>query len=1445
MDGMTIKSRIRKLLRSPSGKHGRDRRDNLASKVTLEKVLGITALGNSCLACDPKTGLVAYPAGCVVVLLNPRKNRQQHLINASKKSITALSFSQDGKYLVTGESGHLPAVRLWDVSERCQVSELQKHEYGVSCVAFSSDGKHIVSVGNQHDMMVNVWAWKKDVVIAANKVSSKVTGVSFSEDSSYFVTVGNRHVKFWYLDQCKASKASTPVPLLGRSGLLGELRNNFFCDVACGRGQKADSTFCVTFSGLLCEFNGNRMLDKWVDLQTSMAQSLSLSSDRIFCSCADGTVRVFSPLDLRFVCTLPRPHPLGVDVASVTQASHLLCSRADARYPDAMAVTYDPISRWLSCVYADHSLFVWDVADVSRVAKVHSALFHAACVWDLQMFPDVPHGETATNVSPSAFFSCSSDSTIRLWHMDERVHVPSQNILSTDLLKIIYTGPTTAALQEAENMTNGDKPVDGQQVESRTGIRTICVSPDGKHLASGDRNGMLRVHNLSSMEEILKVEAHDAEILCLEYSEPQTGFQLLATASRDRLIHVLDAASDYSLVQTLDEHSSSITAVRFAAASDGKVRLISCGADKSIYFRTAHASEGRTEFRCCHHTVRKTTLYDMGVDPCSKHAAVGCQDRCIRIFNVNNGKQKKLFKGSLSDDGSLLKVQIDPSGQYVAASCSNKNISIFDFSTGECVATMFGHSEIVTGLKFTNDCRHLISVSGDSCIFVWRLAPELTISMRQRLFQLRQPLKSAAFSRREAHSAPALLGLSSDSERDDEDCRRDSDDRNEDSGNSASADSSHGEEDTGGSEEATDWEPAKPAVPTPAVTRRPRRRWSRRKGSLELKVKSMLDLRQLENFTPDKANLREPALSLDSPDDHVLRQRVAPCDWLSSEGVKVSDRVEDDENNRKRQVLNQSQDSYSPDSACSLGYDSRGTSPDGILDDSADNTSLSLDSSEDELDKEVVMVEFTSVEDTLTEPEDFLKRNFETLADTCSAAESSKVPRLSMSSRFLARGHQNRCGVSHKPPVSKVRPLMENGQSRTTEVKTLMSPSATHEPKFITGSVVIPRPRKKTTPGSHLWRFSTPPSKPPLPDRTASLHKSQSVQNLTLASPRSPLPSSERREWCKRPQYLLLDRDPLKPSSSHVSSPSPGSPLSPRSYMSPTASSMAKSSRSSSVGEGVLDLSPFPKARRSWGDLDGAETSWHPLAAGLPAPSRIPQPKQPLSPRRSLDMKASTFYLGSPTKASSPTVGPACDRTAYTGSAEKKRISISERQDVGSPPEALPLVAERTLTHPGVPSPTDLSSTSARFPFLLPPTPPLPFRRHSDSRWPPLACVSPSVSPVATWHCHTGDSVSLDSCKQAATELYCSLRRTISLYTEVLHSPPECGEEGRQEMVKVLSEALASAKAQLDPLPGSPMSNGAIWGSEDKAESDKALALLEQYAELLLKSVERKLGGKM
>ena len=81
------------------------------------------------------------------------------MINPSRKTITSLAFSEDGRYMVTGECGHAPCVRIWDVAEKQQISEFPGHKYGVNVVAFAPNGKYVVSVGSQQDMIVNVWDW--------------------------------------------------------------------------------------------------------------------------------------------------------------------------------------------------------------------------------------------------------------------------------------------------------------------------------------------------------------------------------------------------------------------------------------------------------------------------------------------------------------------------------------------------------------------------------------------------------------------------------------------------------------------------------------------------------------------------------------------------------------------------------------------------------------------------------------------------------------------------------------------------------------------------------------------------------------------------------------------------------------------------------------------------------------------------------------------------------------------------------------------------------------------------------------------------------------------------------------------------------------------------------------------------------------------------------------
>ncbi|XP_068873502.1 mitogen-activated protein kinase-binding protein 1 isoform X3 [Aphelocoma coerulescens] len=1497
VEGSTITSRIKNLLRSPSIKLRRskpgNKREDIGSKVTLEKVLGITVSGGRGLACDPRTGLVAYPAGCVVVLFNPRKNKQHHILNSSRKTITALAFSPDGKYLVTGESGHMPAVRVWDVAERTQVAELQEHKYGVACVAFSPSSKYIVSVGYQHDMIVNVWSWKKNIVVAANKVSSKVTAVSFSEDCSYFVTAGNRHIKFWYLDDSKTSKVNATVPLLGRSGLLGELRNNFFADVACGRGKKADSTFCITSSGLLCEFNEKRLLDKWVELRTTVANCISVNHDYIFCGCADGTVRIFNPLNLHFVTTLPKPHFLGTDIASVTEASRLFSGVADAKYPDTIALTFDPTNQWLSCVYNDHSLYVWDVKDPKKVGKVYSALYHSSCVWNIEMYPEVKDNNQPC-LPPGSFITCSSDNTIRLWNTESsNIHGTAlhRNILSNDLMKIIYVDDNTQVLLDTDyNSAGSAEKADAQVLDTKVGIRTVCVSPSGEHLASGDRIGTLRIYELQSLKEMLKVEAHDSEILCLEYSKPDTGLKLLASASRDRLIHVLDAGKDYSLQQTLDEHSSSITAVKFAA-NDGKVRMISCGADKSIYFRTAQKTGEGVQFTRTHHIVRKTTLYDMDVDPSWKYAAIGCQDRNIRVFNISSGKQKKLYKGSQGEDGTLIKVQTDPSGLYIATSCSDKNLSIFDFYSGECVATMYGHSEIVTGMKFSNDCKHLISVSGDSCIFIWRLSSEMTINMRQRLSDMKQrgkqaekspPHKAAGLMRHESISAlSSVPALSSDSDKDGEDEGNDEDELrglqsfHVQSNCNTERDS---DPDLTLSRSLSQWEMRR-AKEIAAIQRseapmskmpRQRGRWSQPTSSIEMTVKSMLDLRQLESFSVSRSPSRD-SLSQNSNGDDREEHTDLPV-HINKVGSSIP--PQDNGSCVRPQVIRLV--------SCEEGIFSQELEP-------SESEECVIYPEQDEI-----------------HPTDSSRRL--SLSSSNLTLDSKPIEPPAQTSQFTPNLLKN--DSSHPGDALESSQLLESVNSNRAIYVQKKRRSA------------LEAGRVGMAPGRVIASFPEGPV-------NAVMRKAQSVHDLVHEDKGPGVISSAKQ----RPQTLLVvEKDP-RPNNCRVLSASmlkmdgSGALLAkdvraakPKSYMNPTTSFRAKMSRSISVGENLYlgcstemltdgRTSPPVPEKTQFSSTPDAEKIKLPVKENVPVKPAL-QPVVNCSSPKSFHSKLAssnrahlildipkplpdrpTLASFSPTTKTKALLEPQSPQSP-AGASKKKpsfpevRASKRENQTAGSPvpgreiptgvakesPVDYPVSRTDCQDEPGVTS-LKLREVSEGQPLRSPEST-LPRGRERITG---IACVldsQPGLCPLDPIRLRSPTSVtalaqvsesgiSIEQCEHVVSELQDSMRRALHLYRRVLNDTESSTD--KDKIAGLLTETFSSMKKELDSLkdaeelpkdkeaPVKPQDNtsplnegcGANLPSPKSLGDEQTLALLEQYSELLLQAVERRMDKKL
>ena len=57
-------------------------------------------------------------------------------------------------------------------------------------------------------------------------------------------------------------------------------------------------------------------MDKLLDVQSGRGYCLCVTSFHVVAGCADGVIRLFDPITLDYVASLPRPHYLGVNLSA-------------------------------------------------------------------------------------------------------------------------------------------------------------------------------------------------------------------------------------------------------------------------------------------------------------------------------------------------------------------------------------------------------------------------------------------------------------------------------------------------------------------------------------------------------------------------------------------------------------------------------------------------------------------------------------------------------------------------------------------------------------------------------------------------------------------------------------------------------------------------------------------------------------------------------------------------------------------------------------------------------------------------------------------------------------------------------------------------------------------------------------------------------------------------
>jgi WD40 repeat protein len=105
-------------------------------------------------------------------------------------------------------------------------------------------------------------------------------------------------------------------------------------------------------------------------------------------------------------------------------------------------------------------------------------------------------------------------------------------------------------------------------------------------------------------------------------------------------------------------------------------------------------------------------------------------DKIVRIWDIASGKTVRTILGQVGDgdEGKIFAAALSPDEHYLAvggglaARPDYGLIRIHDFQTGQVVALLRGHTDVVHALAFSTDGRWLASGSGDNKVRVWDTA---------------------------------------------------------------------------------------------------------------------------------------------------------------------------------------------------------------------------------------------------------------------------------------------------------------------------------------------------------------------------------------------------------------------------------------------------------------------------------------------------------------------------------------------------------------------------------------------------------------------------------------------------------------------------------------------------------------------------------------------------
>lgn len=327
--------------------------------------------------------------------------------------------------------------------------------------------------------------------------------------------------------------------------------------------------------------------------------------------------------------------------------------------------------------------------------ELHMSLDHSSVVCCVRFSSDGEYLATGCNKTTQVYKVSTGELVARL--SDDSASQPQQPAQSGSGEAAGANGNGAGSEEDASNNQNSAAAT----ASSDLYIRSVCFSPDGKFLATGAEDKLIRIWDLESKKIVMTLKGHEQDIYSLDYFP--SGNKLVS-GSGDRTVRIWDLTTGTcSLTLSIEDGVTTV------AVSPGEGKFIAAGSlDRTV--RVWDSDTGflveRLDSENELGTGHRDSVYSVVFTRDGKGVVSGSLDRSVKLWNLNGlSGQKSHAECEVTYTGHkdfVLSVATTQNDEYILSGSKDRGVLFWDTKSGNPLLMLQGHRNSVISVTVAN-----------------------------------------------------------------------------------------------------------------------------------------------------------------------------------------------------------------------------------------------------------------------------------------------------------------------------------------------------------------------------------------------------------------------------------------------------------------------------------------------------------------------------------------------------------------------------------------------------------------------------------------------------------------------------------------------------------------------------------------------------------------------